>query len=329
VGAVPKPPPRTAPDARLSDAEIASPDDARIWPGHEVEVAGNRLHIRTTPTDNADGEPALFIHGLGGSAHNWTDFAAVLCDRLAIESIDLPGHGRSGPAVRNDYSPTAHAKTVIAYLEQSGRGPVHLVGNSMGGAISILVAGTRPDLVRTLTLVSPAVPDNRIRVYALRNDPRVALLVVPVLGEWAMKSFTRKYAPEIRVAGTIKLCFADKNRYPAERMREAVDEARDRMDLPWAESAVLRSMRGLARSQFLRGRTGWNTMRRVRAPSLVIWGDDDRLVAPDLAPYVAAAIPNSRLLVMEHIGHTAMMEDPVRTARAMIALLDDAKAASH
>lgn len=64
-------------------------------------------------------------------------------------------------------------------------------------------------------------------------------------------------------------------------------------------------------------------MREITAPTLVLWGDEDKLVAADLAPYVAAEIPNSRLLVLEHIGHVAMMEDPQTTARAIIALLDD------
>jgi pimeloyl-ACP methyl ester carboxylesterase len=58
----------------------------------------------------------------------------------------------------------------------------------------------------------------------------------------------------------------------------------------------------------------------------VLWGDTDRLVAPDLAPYVAAAIPDSRLLVLEHVGHTAMMEVPEITARAVLALVEDAAA---
>ena len=62
----------------------------------------------------------------------------------AIEAIDLPGHGRSGPAHRNDYSLDAHAGTVIRYLEQSARGPVHLVANSMGAAGSVQVAARRP-----------------------------------------------------------------------------------------------------------------------------------------------------------------------------------------
>ncbi|WP_375476801.1 alpha/beta fold hydrolase [uncultured Jatrophihabitans sp.] len=319
---MPKPPSRTAPEAKYSDAELAPLEDSHIWPGEDVTVNGIRLNVRTTPTDAPDAEPALFVHGLGGSAHNWTDFAAVLRHRLAVEAIDLPGHGRSGPA--KDYRPAAHARIVIAYLEQSGRGPVHLVGNSMGGAISLLVAARRPDLVRTLTLVSPAVPDNRLRIYPLKNDPRVALMVLPVLGELVLKQFTKKYAVEARVAGTIRLCFADRKRYPKARMEEAFEEARARMDMPWADTAMLRSMRGLVRSQFLRGRSGWTTMRKITAPTLVVWGDADKLVAPDLAAYVAAAIPDSRLAVLEDIGHTAMMEDPVATARMMLALVDEA-----
>lgn len=321
---MPKPPTRQAPAARLASAEFASLDGVRIWPGREVEVGTARVHVRTTPTDNADAEEAVFVHGLGGSAHNWTDLAGLLRDRLAIDAIDLPGHGRSPAAPRNDYSPSAHANIVIGYIERYRTGPVHLVGNSMGGAICILVAARRPDLVRTLTLVSPAVPDNRIRLHPLRNDPRMALLAIPVLGEFVLGRVNKKFAPEARVAGTIALCFADKSRYPQQRMQEAVEEARERLDQPWATSAFLRSMRKLATSQILRGRHGWATMRKITAPTLVLWGDSDKLVAPDLAPYVAAAIPDSRLSVMDNVGHTAMMEDPVATARVMVALFDDA-----
>ena len=323
---MPKPPVRTAPKARLSDAELAGRDDVRMWPGRDVEVNGNRVHIRTTPTDAPSAEPALFVHGLGGASHNWTDFAGLLRNHLAIEAIDLPGHGRSGPAKGKNYTPQAHADTVIAYLDAQADPPVHLVANSMGGAISILVAVRRPDLVRTLTLISPAVPDNRLRIYPLRSDRRMAALVLPVLGEWAVKRFNARYAPEVRAKGTIKLCFADPSRYPDERMQEAVDELRARLDLPWADSAVLRSMRGLARSQLLRNRSGWAAIRKIAAPTLVLWGDTDRLVAPDLAPYVAAAIPESRLLVMDDIGHTAMMEDPEGSARALLGLVEDAAA---
>jgi pimeloyl-ACP methyl ester carboxylesterase len=322
---MPKPPSREAPTARLSDADLLPVDaSVHMWPGSQVEVGRFRLQVRTTPSDNPDAEPALFVHGLGGSAHNWTDLAGVLRDRLAVEAIDLPGHGRSAPAPGNDYSLDAHAGAVIGYLEQSGRGPVHLAGNSLGGAVVVRVAARRPDLVRTLTLISPAVPDNRIRAFPLRNDPRTLFLAIPGAGELALRQFNRKYPPEQRVAGTIALCFADPSRYPEARRREAVEELRARMKMPWADTAFLRSMRGLGVAQFLKARVGWATLRGVQAPTLVIWGDADRLVAPDLAPYVAAAIPDSRLLVLEDVGHTAMMEVPEVTARAVLALVEDA-----
>ncbi|MDT4894589.1 MAG: hypothetical protein QOE97_3624 [Pseudonocardiales bacterium] len=287
-----------------------------------MTVGGQDLYIRATPADSPAAEPALFIHGLGGSASNWTDLAWLVKGRLAVESIDLPGFGRSGPAPHKDYTLRAHADAVIGYLEQSGRGPVHLVANSMGGAVAIVVAAERPDLLRTLTLISPAVPDIRLRAHPLRSDPRMALLVVPGLGGVAMRRVAG-FPAEQRVKATIAMCFADRSRYPRARLDEAIEEARGREGVRWANEAFLRSMRGLAHSQFVRGRRAWSQLRMLRLPTLVIWGDTDRLVAPDLAAHVAAAVPGARLLYLEDVGHTAMMEDPTTTARALLALIED------
>jgi pimeloyl-ACP methyl ester carboxylesterase len=321
-------PKREAPVARLSDAELPSIDDVTSWPGRPVEVAGQDIFVRTTPATRDDAEPALFVHGLGGASINWTDFAGLLRDRLAIEALDLPGFGRSGPALDNDYSLQAHARTVIAYLELSRRGPVHLVGNSMGGAIALMVAAQRPDLVRTLTLISPAVPDLKVRAHVLRSDWRMGLLVFPIVGMMALRKLGQ--APvEARVKGTIALCFAEPSRLSKRRYQEMVDEASARATKPWVDHAMLRSTRGLVRSQFLKSKAGWAAMRTITAPTLVLWGDEDKLVAADLAPFVAAEIPNARLLVLEHIGHVAMMEDPETSARAELALLDEVAADAH
>ena len=117
---------------------------------------GLSTYVRRTPPTRPDAEPALYVHGLGGSSLNWTDLAYLLADRLDGEAIDLPGFGRSDPA--RSYTIATMADRVVRWIEHSGRGPVHLFGNSLGGAITVRVAGTRPDLVRTLTLVSPAMP---------------------------------------------------------------------------------------------------------------------------------------------------------------------------
>ena len=321
--------PGSAPAARLADGGLApAAETTGMWPGRSVCVGAQELHVRTTPSDRGDAEPALLVHGLGGSAANWTDFAGLVKRELACEAIDLPGFGRSGPPPRKDYTLQAHADAVIGYLEQSGRGAVHLVANSLGGAVSIVVASQRPDLVRTLTLISPAVPDIRLRVHPLRHNPRMALLAVPGLGGVVMRHLSH-VAPELQVRATIALCFADRRRYSKQRLHEAVEELTARRDLEWANIAFLRSMRALAHSQFVRGRQAWTALRSLQMPTLVVWGDTDRLVAPDLAHEVAAAVPNGRLLFLEDVGHTAMMERPDVVARAVLALVEDARSTAH
>lgn len=317
-------PSRVAPPARLSETPLRSLDAVtQPWPGSHVEVGGAQLFVRRTPAGGAVAEPALFVHGLGGSSQNWTDLAGLLRERTDIEAIDLPGFGRSEPPRDRRYSIQAQTRTVIAYLQQSGRAPVHLVGNSMGGAISVHVAAQRPDLVRTLTLISPAVPDvNWWRVHPLRSDPLLALVVVPWLGNSALRKLAQ-VAPERRVEGMLAACFADPSRFPARRRAEAVIEATERASTPWANEALLRATRGLVRSQLLQRREGWAAIRRIAAPTLVLWGDRDRLVAPELAGHVAAEIAGARLLVLADTGHVAMMEDPNTSARAIHAFVAD------
>ncbi len=86
----------------------------------------------------------------------------ALRDRLDAWAPDLPGFGWSDAPADGDYSPAAHARVVADLIEVVGR-PVHLVGNSLGGAIVTRVAAQRPELVSTLTLISPALPAYRIR----------------------------------------------------------------------------------------------------------------------------------------------------------------------
>jgi len=283
-----------------------------------VRVGAAELFVRATP---GGGEPALVVHGLGGASTNWTDFAGQLAPWLAIEALDLPGFGRSGPAPGRDYSIRAHVRTVTRYLDESARGPVHLVANSMGGVISILIAAQRPDLVRTLTLTSPAVPDLRPR--RLRADPLLTLALVPGTGGLIRRRIVR-YPADARAQAVIDLCFAEPSRVPPSRLAEAIEEIELRDGYSWATDALLRSLRGLVRSYLVTGlRSLWAQMAAITAPTLVVWGERDRLVDVALAPRVAQTIPGARLLMLPDVGHVAQLEDPVTTARAALALLED------
>ena len=325
---------RTHPSQPLRTATLASPAEYRLaplnpdrepWPATELQVGGNRVNVRRTPSANPDAEPALYVHGLGGASTNFTDLADLLSPWLDGHAIDLPGFGRSGPPPRADYSIAAHTRLVVDYLEQTGRGPVHLVGNSMGGAISIQVAARRPDLVRTLSLVSPAVPDLRPKKG---SDALMPLLLVPGLGARVLARLD-ELPPERRVRAVVELCFAHPEKVPANRLAEAVAELQARRGYAWAGEAMLRSLRGLVRSYLTVGtRSPWYALSQIQAPAVVVWGQVDRLVDVANAPRVARTLPDATLLVLPDVGHTAQLEDPVSTARAILGLLARANAAS-
>ncbi len=312
----------------LSDAALPAVDRSRPpWPGADRTSGGVRMHVRSTPGPDGAAATAVYVHGLGGSATNWTDLADQLSGYVPGLALDLPGFGRSEPPAHYDYSIAAHADAVARFVRGLGVGPVHLFGNSMGGAISMNVAADHPDLVRTLTLVSPAVPD--LRPFTSRmSDPRLALAFLPVVGA----SVRRRLAAEpveTRVFRLLNLCFADADRVPRSRKEEAAQEFIERERMVWSNPALARSTIGLFRSWLVpRSRSMWTLAPRITAPTLVVWGSDDKLVTVRKAPRTAQLIPRGRLLVLPRTGHVAQMERPATVARAVLGMWEQVEAGS-
>ena len=284
------------------------------WPG---EPDGD-VFVRRTPWTG--GEPALFVHGLGGAATNWTDLMGLLAHRLDGEAVDLPGFGHSPPPASGRYRLSVHARAVVDLLDRRGRGPVHLFGNSLGGAVSTRVAAWRPDLVKTLTLVSPALPDLRPK---RGSDPRLPLLLIPGVSSVAARRLAAQ-SPQARARAVLQLCYGDPRAVHPQRLAEAAEEVGRRNGLSHSQDAFTLSLRGLVGTYLQRGPTGlWAQAATVRAPTLLVWGDRDRLVDPALAPRAARTFPDSRLLVLSGVGHVAQMEVPDVVARTFLGMLDE------
>ena len=282
-----------------------------------VGLPGVTLTVRSRPPAREGLEPALFVHGLGGSSQNWSALMALLDGVVDAEAVDLPGFGDSPPPDDGNYSITAHARAVIRYLDAADRGPVHLFGNSLGGAVATRVAAVRPDLVRTLTLVSPALPELRVQRTAVPTGlvglPGVAALFT---------RFTRAWTAEQRVRGVMALCYGDPGRVSPEAFRHAVEELERRLQLPYFWDAMVRSTRGLLSAYTLGGQHGlWRQAERVLAPTLLIYGGRDQLVGFRMARRAARAFRDSRLLTLPDAGHVAMMEYPETVAMAFRDLL--------
>ncbi|PWI11909.1 alpha/beta hydrolase [Streptomyces sp. NWU339] len=285
-----------------------------------VELPGVTLSIRSRPPAREGLPPALHIHGLGGSSQNWSALMPHLDDVVDSEAVDLPGFGDSPPPDDGNYSISAHARAVIRYLDSSGRGPVHLFGNSLGGAVATRVAAVRPDLVRTLTLVSPALPELRVQ----RTAVPTGLLAVPGV----VRLFTRitqGWSAEQRVRGVVALCYGDPAQVSPEAFRNAVQEMERRLRLPYFWDAMARSARGLVNAYTLGGQHGlWRQAERVLAPTLLLYGGRDQLVGFRMAGRAARAFRDSRLVTLPDAGHVAMMEYPEVVATAFRELLADA-----
>ncbi|MEU5080520.1 MULTISPECIES: alpha/beta fold hydrolase [Streptomyces] len=282
-----------------------------------VGLPGVTLTIRSRRAAREGLPPALYVHGLGGSSQNWSSLMAELADVVDGEAVDLPGFGDSPPPDDGDYSVTGHARAVIRYLDAAGRGPVHLFGNSLGGAVATRVAAVRPDLVRTLTLVSPALPELRIQ----RTAVPTGLLGVPGIAALFTR-LTKEWTAEQRVRGVMGLCYGDPGRVTPEAFQHAVEELERRLRLPYFWDAMARSARGIVNAYTLGGQHGlWRQAERVLAPTLLVYGGRDQLVGFRMAAKAARAFRHSRLVTLPDAGHVAMMEYPDVVAGAFRELL--------
>ncbi|HEY6315838.1 MAG TPA: alpha/beta fold hydrolase [Streptosporangiaceae bacterium] len=262
-------------------------------------------------------EPALCVHGLEGSSRNWTDLMDLLRPRLACDALDLPGFGDSPPRPDGRYSIAALAQTVIALIERRGRGPVHLIGNSLGGAVCVKVAASRPELIRTLTLISPALPHPRPRLDLLQFP----LISLPRVGTRLLRKY-QALPPQNRVADVITNCYSDPGLFAQARFATEVAELSRRDSLGYAAAVLVGSIRALTAETLRVGRrSAWRDAARITAPSLVIFGGHDRLVDPRLAGRAARAFSGARIVVLPRTGHVAHMEHPGAVAAEIGVLL--------
>ncbi len=276
------------------------------WPRSDVTLAHRTLSVRHAEPTRPGLPIAIFVHGLGGSSLNWTDLMDAMRDEVDGYAIDLGGFGQSPPPRDGDMTPLGHARAVVDLIDHLGGGPVHLFGNSLGGAVTLQIAARRPDLVRSLTMTSPALPTFSIG----KGNVHLPVIAVPGVGEKLVEKFLN-VPVEQRVQGSIDLCFADPSRVAPQRYEEAVAEAKAREHFPYANDAFLAALRGLMKTFLDRGpQRPWKLAAKITCPTLVIYGRKDPLIDPAAAHKVTKCFPNAHVVVLPDSGHVAQMEHP-------------------
>ncbi|NUT35131.1 MAG: alpha/beta fold hydrolase [Hamadaea sp.] len=273
-------------------------------------------------------QPAVYLHGHHGSSQNWTDLAALLSQRLAGVAVDLPGFGLSDPP--RSYRVGATAGAVADVIEAGRSGAVHLVGNSFGGTVALDLAARRPDLVRSLTLISPAMPFLQPR-WSSELSPRLLRRILG--GSGALRRELAAVDAEEYVEAVLARCCVRPSAIGKARLREAIEEVRQAQASPSRLDAEAQSFRALLWElvrAYLPGRTSLlRRARAVRVPTLVVWGDHDRVLDVRLASRVAGLIPHARLAIVRDAGHLPHIEQPGRVAGFLAAFLDDLRAGAR
>jgi pimeloyl-ACP methyl ester carboxylesterase len=259
-----------------------------------------------------DGPQLVMVHGLGGSLVNWAALAPLLTDACRVLALDLIGFGHT-QAGTHSTSVAANQHMLQRFLHEVVGGPVILVGNSMGGVITILQATQRPESVTAVVLIDPALP---VKVGS-QMDPLVAasfgMYAVPHLGHAMLRARRRVRSPEQLAMDVLRLCCVDPARVPAEVVEQHLQMARMRSQYPDIDAHFLVAARSLMR--MLVARSSFEAaMKAIRVPVLLLHGEKDRLVPIGASRAAAADNPSWRFEVVADVGHVAQLEVPEWTA---------------
>ncbi len=277
------------------------------WRQHQrwVDVEGRPVNvIEMGEARSAQAAAIVLVHGLSGCWGNWLEQIPVLARAHRVIALDLPGFG-SSPMPAQQVSISGYARTLDAVMDELGLGAAAVVGNSMGGFIGAELAIAFPQRVERLVLVSAA--GISTRVPAGRPNPMPAIVraerILAASAAWvASRSETVARRPRLREA-TLSLVVRHPGELPAPLAAEQLRGAGKPGFVPALESIVGYDVR--------------ERLPEIACPTLIVWGEADRLISVRDADVFAELIEDSRKVIFEDTGHMAMLERP-RTFNALL-----------
>lgn len=247
------------------------------------------------------GDPILFLHGLGGSLYTWRYMVTPLSGQYKVILIDLRGQGKSPKPHDKKYSILEQGELIYQFIVEHNLKTLTLVGNSYGGAVSLLLAiklcaQNRPRLSKLVLIDSGGYPDHL--------PDYLKILRTPILGWLAVHLIPPK--TQIRIV-------LDKSYYDKSKITDAQIAAYAK---PLASRGGRHAMLQIGK-QAIPGniREYIDKYPTISVPTLILWGDDDRVLPPLIGERLKDAIPNSRLQFIQYAGHIPQEEQPDEVVR--------------
>jgi pimeloyl-ACP methyl ester carboxylesterase len=261
------------------------------------------ITLRDSPIaycQHGSGPPLLLLHGWGGSSRYWRGTLAACADRYRMYALDLPGYGASPP--RDDARSVRElAALVLACADALGLEQFAVNGHSLSTSVAVYLAAMAPQRVTHLVLTCAS-------TYRSEAERRLVKSIHLLLGLWlALRRPWMLRVPLIYRTVGRRFFY----RAPADAVLQACLGDFLRMD----RSTALAHARDVANADY------HDTLRQVRAPTLVIGARQDNIMPTAGTPHVARLIPTSQLAWIERCGHLPMIERPEMYHRLLCAFL--------
>jgi pimeloyl-ACP methyl ester carboxylesterase/putative sterol carrier protein len=274
---------------------------------HTVEQVGRRGgRMSALVAGNPDSPALLMIHGLGGTKSSFLPIVPALARNYRVIALDLPGFGSSAKP-RGRYDARWLSQRVFSFMDQLDIDQTFLVGNSMGGRISMEMALMEPNRVRGIACLCPATAFNH------RPALRLVKLLRPEL------AFAASRLPRSYVLDGLKQLFADHSRVEPEWFEAAVDDFLQIWRSPRARMAFSAAARHLYLEEPMGEKGFWMKLGVLSTPSLFVYGGRDPLIRHHDSRQISKVVPHSNVVVWKDSGHVPQIEHPERTT----ALLED------
>ncbi len=279
----------------------------------EVPVGRHRISTLTM----GSGPDVLLLHGLGGTRASLFETAAELSRNYRVHAPDLPGFGSSCKPALGSYGARWFARIMLGLMDELGIGRAHVVGNSMGGRISIEIGLQAPQRVGALGLLCPAV------AWIKRGLHPIVRLLRPEFG-LLPHGFGRPL-----VASQFWSIFYNRDAIDPAVGDLMVDEFRRIYQTAGARFAFLASARNIyLEAPF--GRNGfYPRLAELEPPALFLWGSHDRLIPPAFGRHVRRWLPDAEQVTLEACGHVPQVECPEQTNRLLLEFFARAERSGH
>src|SRR5437867_1874251 len=276
-----------------------------------VDVNGPVHHRRWDGP--GDGPVFVLVHGLGGSLLNWALVAPALAAHGPVLAMDLAGFGMT-PSDGRSSSITANWRLLDGFVRKLELPPVVMIGNSMGGMLTLVQSAHFPETLAGMVLVDAAFPRDRLG-RARQPSPRVtglfALYAAGRMGERFVMGRARRLGAEGLVRETLRVCCTNPDAVDSKLVAALVEQAERRMEVDESSQAFLTAARSIFRAQVFPARYR-ALVRAASTPALVIHGRDDQLVPVASAVAGTNGHHNWRLEILDGLGHIPQMEAPHR-----------------